>query len=60
VRPLGLPAQRRAQAALQETPALGERALVDLVGLLGYYALVSMTLNAFVVPTPDGSHPFAD
>ena len=40
--------------------ALGERALVDLVGLLGYYALVSMTLNAFAVPTPDGSRPFAD
>jgi 4-carboxymuconolactone decarboxylase len=40
--------------------ALGQRALVDLVGLLGYYALVSMTLNAFAVPTPDGSHPFAD
>ena len=40
--------------------ALGERALVDLVGLLGYYALVSITLNAFAVPTPDGSHPFAD
>jgi 4-carboxymuconolactone decarboxylase len=40
--------------------ALGQRALVDLVGLLGYYTLVSMTLNAFAVPTPDGSHPFAD
>jgi 4-carboxymuconolactone decarboxylase len=40
--------------------ALGQRALVDLVGLLGYYALVSMTLNAFAVPTPDGSDPFAD
>jgi 4-carboxymuconolactone decarboxylase len=40
--------------------ALGPRALVDLVGLLGYYALVSMTLNAFAVPTPDGSHAFAD
>ncbi|MCC2665980.1 MAG: Carboxymuconolactone decarboxylase [Geminicoccaceae bacterium] len=40
--------------------ALGRRALVDLVGLLGYYTLVSMTLNAFAVPTPDGSHPFAD
>jgi 4-carboxymuconolactone decarboxylase len=40
--------------------ALGRRALVDLVGLLGYYTLVSMTLNAFAVPTPDGSRPFAD
>ena len=27
-------------------------------GLLGYYTLVSMTLNAFAVPTPDASRPF--
>lgn len=40
--------------------ALGRAALVDLVGLLGYYTLVSMTLNAFAVPTPDGSQPFAE
>jgi 4-carboxymuconolactone decarboxylase len=40
--------------------ALGRKALVDLVGLLGYYTLVSMTLNAFAVPTPDGSRPFAE
>jgi 4-carboxymuconolactone decarboxylase len=40
--------------------ALGREALVDLVGILGYYTLVSMTLNAFRVPTPDGSEPFAD
>jgi 4-carboxymuconolactone decarboxylase len=40
--------------------ALGRAALVDLVGILGYYTLVSMTLNAFRVPTPDGSRPFED
>ena len=40
--------------------ALGREALVDLVGILGYYTLVSMTLNAFRVPTPDGTDPFAD
>ena len=39
--------------------ALGREALVDLVGIIGYYTLVSMTLNAFDVPTPDGSDPFA-
>lgn len=33
---------------------LGERGAVELVGLLGYYTLVSMTLNAFEVPLPDG------
>lgn len=40
--------------------ALGRQQLVDLVGLLGYYTLVAMTLNAFDVPTPDGSRPFDD
>jgi 4-carboxymuconolactone decarboxylase len=39
--------------------ALGRAALVDLIGILGYYTLVSMTLNVFEVPTPDGSKPFA-
>jgi 4-carboxymuconolactone decarboxylase len=40
--------------------ALGREGIVDLVGVLGYYTLVSMTLNAFRVPTPDSSKPFAD
>jgi 4-carboxymuconolactone decarboxylase len=41
-----------------ETKAsLGERGLVDLIGIIGYYALVSLTLNAFEVPVPDGSLP---
>ena len=40
--------------------ALGEQGLVDLIGILGYYTLISMTLNAFEVETPDGSRPFAD
>jgi 4-carboxymuconolactone decarboxylase len=34
---------------------LGEKGTVELVGLLGYYALVSMTLNAFDVSLPDGA-----
>ncbi|MFT4096031.1 MAG: carboxymuconolactone decarboxylase family protein [Rhodoblastus sp.] len=39
---------------------LGRRALVDLVGVLGYYGLISMTINAFEVPVPDGAkEPFA-
>lgn len=33
---------------------LGERALVDLVGILGYYGLISMTIKAFRVPVPEG------
>ena len=33
---------------------LGETGTVELVGLLGYYSLVSMTLNTFDVGIPDG------
>lgn len=34
--------------------AFGEQAVVDLVGLVGYYGLVSMTLNVFEVALPAG------
>ncbi|NNM70957.1 carboxymuconolactone decarboxylase family protein [Enterovirga aerilata] len=38
---------------------LGQVGLVDLVGVLGYYGLISMTINAFEVPLPDGvADPF--
>jgi 4-carboxymuconolactone decarboxylase len=33
---------------------LGEAGTVELVGILGYYAMVSMTLNTFRVPLPEG------
>ena len=40
---------------------LGLEATVDLVGILGYYTLISMTINAFHVPVPAGAaEPFAD
>ena len=29
---------------------LGVEATVDLIGLLGYYALISMTIKAFDIP----------
>ncbi len=35
--------------------ALGVQGVVDLVGILGYYTLISMTINAFRVPLPDGA-----
>jgi 4-carboxymuconolactone decarboxylase len=35
--------------------ALGRRGLVELVGLVGYYTMVALTLNAFDVPVPDGA-----
>jgi 4-carboxymuconolactone decarboxylase len=39
---------------------LGLTAVVELVGVLGYYGLVSMTINAFEVSLPDGvPQPFA-
>jgi len=39
---------------------LGRQALVDLVGIVGYYCLVSLTLNVFQIEPPDGAQPFAD
>lgn len=33
---------------------LGEPAVVDLVGLLGYYGLISMSINVFEIDPPDG------
>jgi 4-carboxymuconolactone decarboxylase len=34
---------------------IGHAGMVELVGLLGYYALVAMTLNVFRMPVPDGT-----
>ena len=36
---------------------LGERALVELVTLLGYYTMVAFTLNIFDIPAPGGARP---
>ena len=39
---------------------LGRTGVVALVGILGYYALISMTINAFEVSLPEGTaDPFA-
>jgi 4-carboxymuconolactone decarboxylase len=32
--------------------AFGEKGVVELVAIMGYYALISMTLNVFEVPVP--------
>jgi 4-carboxymuconolactone decarboxylase len=37
---------------------LGDRGTVELVGILGYYTGVSMILNVFNVPLPDGTQPY--
>ena len=36
---------------------LGEAGVSELVGVLGYYTLVSMTLNVFEIALPDGEAP---
>ncbi|MBL8701985.1 MAG: carboxymuconolactone decarboxylase family protein [Alphaproteobacteria bacterium] len=53
---------RVAPATYREATArLGEKGVVDLVGILGYYGLVCMTLVAFEIPLPDGAaKPFPD
>jgi 4-carboxymuconolactone decarboxylase len=35
----------------------GERTLVELTALVGYYTMVAMTLNAHEVPLPEGEAP---
>ena len=35
----------------------GERGIVDLIGVTGYYQLVSMLLNVDRYPLPDGVQP---
>lgn len=36
---------------------LGEQAIVELVGAVGYYTMLALTLNAFDVPCRDGKQP---
>lgn len=38
----------------------GRRSVVDLVGIMGYYALIAMTLNIFEPALPDGTEPPLD
>ena len=41
-------------AAMQ---TIGERGLAEVIGLCGYYTMVSMTLNTYEFPLPDGEKP---
>ena len=45
----------RVQPATDPEPMF---ALIDLIATVGYYSLVSLTLNAFEMPTPDESKAF--
>ncbi|MCK2182535.1 carboxymuconolactone decarboxylase family protein [Halomonas getboli] len=53
---------RRVDDALyaEAVEAFGEPAVVELVGVFGYYALVAMTLNVFAVRRGDGALPFPE
>ncbi len=43
------------------TKELGETGVVELVGILGYYTLISMTIVGFELPIPPGNpEPFRD
>ena len=48
--------KRVGNGALQSSvkKILGDAGVVELVGILGYYAMVSMTLNTFKAPLPQG------
>ncbi|MEG2632925.1 MAG: carboxymuconolactone decarboxylase family protein, partial [Comamonas sp.] len=35
----------------------GERIVVELTALVGYYTMVAMTLNAHEIPLPEGQQP---
>jgi 4-carboxymuconolactone decarboxylase len=40
--------------------AVGRQGVVELVGILGYYGLISMTIKAFRIPSPEGADdPFS-
>lgn len=56
---MALHTARRVPQTLHEEAVrlLGETGTVELVGLLGYYTLISMTLNAFEVGLPEGEQP---
>lgn len=45
---------RTYQAALSE---FGETGVVELVSLIGFYAMITLSLNAFQVPIPEGAAP---
>jgi len=44
----------------QGVAVLGERGMVDLVALVGYYTLVALTLNAFELGLPERHAPELD
>ncbi len=52
-------ADRRVSDAVYQraVAAIGERGVLDVVAIIGYYSLVSATLNVFDVSLPEGQTP---
>ena len=48
------PHRARRRCTTAQVALLGEAGVVELVGILGYYTLVSMTLNGFGIGVPPG------
>lgn len=42
------------QTYKQAVAVFGQDLVIDLVGIVGYYCLIAMTLNVFEVPLPEG------
>jgi 4-carboxymuconolactone decarboxylase len=40
--------------------SLGQTAAIDIVGICGYYSLISMTLNVFKIPEDTDQWPLAE
>ena len=40
---------------VEAVEALGQDGVVDLVGIVGYYSMISMTINVCDVPLPEGA-----
>ena len=49
--------QRRVRREIASGSRGGERGVIDLIGTCGYYAAVSMVLNATRHPLPEGVAP---
>jgi 4-carboxymuconolactone decarboxylase len=49
------------QSFSQASTAFGERGIVEIISIIGYYTLIGNTLNVFQVPLPDGEElPFPE
>jgi 4-carboxymuconolactone decarboxylase len=57
VREISLKRKVGADLYAQAAELVGEAGVVELVGIIGYYSFIAMTLNVFEVETPNGDLP---